>query len=130
MSPKNEPLDASYGHYTGSGSGMESQSYTQQEYEPPYASSPQGFDDSFADAVAERVVQRLRQEPIGKVYSQPPTRDKNMLRLITAVFFILMFIPFAFFFLIMVGGMGGWIAFGFVGFTIFVTIFVLLDKIK
>ena len=123
-SPKgaSEPLDSNYGRYTA-------QSYSQQEYEPSYV-PPQGLDDSFADAVAERVVQRLRQEPLGNVYHQAPVRDKNMLRLITAVFFILMFIPFAFFFLIVVGGMGGWIAFGFVGFTIFVTIFVLLDKIK
>ncbi len=119
----NEPPDSNYGRYTA-------QSYTQQEYEPPYASSPQGFDDNFADAVAERVVQRLRQEPSGKIYPQAQPRDKNILRIIIAIFFILMFIPFAFLFLIMVGGMGGWIAFGFVGFTIFVTIFVLLDKIK
>lgn len=119
----NEPLDSNYGRYTA-------QSYTQQEYEPPYASSPQGFDDNFADAVAERVVQRLREDKIGKIYPQAQPRDKNMLRIIIAIFFILMFIPFAFLFLIMVGGMGGWIAFGFVGFTIFVTIFVLLDKIK
>lgn len=118
-----EPLDSNYGRYTA-------QSYTQQEYEPPYASSPQGFDDNFADAVAERVVQRLREDKTGKIYPQAQPRDKNMLRIIIAIFFILMFFPFAFLFLIMVGGMGGWIAFGFVGFTIFVTIFVLLDKIK
>jgi len=120
-----EPLDSNsnYGRYTA-------QSYTQQEYEPPYASSPQGFDENFADAVAERVVQRLRQEPIGKVYTQPPTRDKNILRLIAAVIFTFMFFPVAFLFLIMIGGVGGLVGFCIAGFTIFVLAVVVIDKIK
>ncbi len=117
-----EPLDSNYGHYTA-------QSYAQQEYEPPYV-SPQGFDDNFADAVAERVVQRLRQEPLGNANPRPSAPDKNVLRLITAVIFTFMFLPFAFFFLIMIGGTAGLVGFCIAGFTIFVTVLVLLDKIK
>ena len=119
-----DPTNPQYGRYSG-------QSYAQQEYEPPYASpSPQGVDTDFADVVAERVVQRLREDKSGKIYPQTQSRDKNILRIVIAFVSILLFFPFAFLFLIMVGGTAGWISFAGVGFTIFVLSLVTLDKIK
>ncbi len=119
-----EPLDSSYGQYTGN------QAYDQQQYAPPFASPSPAFDDDFADAVAQRVVQRLKmEEPDGKIHPQQ-TPDKNVLRIIMAIISMLLFFPFAFFFLIMIGGVSGLVGFCIVGFTIFVTVLVVLDKIK
>ena len=120
-----EPLDSSYGQYTGN------QSFDQQQYAPSYTSPTPAFDDDFADAVAQRVVQQLKmEEPGGKVYPQQHTADKNVLRIIVALVSMFMFFPFAFFFLIMIGGAAGLVGFCIVGFTIFVTVLVVLDKIK
>ena len=41
-----------------------------------------------------------------------------------------MFIPFAFLFLFMIGGTGGLVGFCIAGFTIFVTVLVIIDKMK
>ncbi len=125
--PKNssEPLDSNYGQYTGN------QSYAQQQYAPSYTSPTPAFDDDFADAVAQRVVQRLKmEEPGGKVYPQQQPHDKNILRIIMAIVSLFMFFPFAFFFLIMIGGTAGLVGFCITGFTIFVVVLVVLDKIK
>ncbi len=125
--PKNssEPLDSNYGQYTGN------QSYAQQEYAPPYTSPTPAFDDDFADALAQRVVQRLKmEEPGGKVHPQQQPPDKNILRIIMALVSLFMFFPFAFFFLIMIGGTSGLVGFCIADFTIFVVVLVVLDKIK
>jgi uncharacterized BrkB/YihY/UPF0761 family membrane protein len=109
---------------------MGNQSYSQQHYEPPLEAPTSAFDDDFADAVAERVVQRLRMDSANKIYPQPQQHDKNVLRAILAIVSILLLLPFAFLFVIMVGGTTGWLSFSVACLTIFIIAVVAIDKVK
>ena len=126
MTPQQEQPGSTYGRYE------EQQAYTQQQYETPYMQKSKGeiIDDDFVEAVADRIVQRLRQETAGKVYPQPQTLDKNILRMVLAVISMLVLVLFAFLFVVVVGGTGGWISFGIGSCALFLIAVVAIDKIK
>ena len=126
MAPQQEQSSSTYGRYE------EHQAYTQQQYETPYGQTPKGesVDDDFAEAVAERIVQRLRQETAGKVYPQPQQLDKNILRTVLALISMVILVLFAFLFVIVVGGSTGWISFAIGSFIIFLIAAVAIDKVK
>jgi Fe2+ transport system protein B len=124
--PQQEQSSSTYGRYE------EQQAYTQQQYgtssERP--SKGEAVDDDFVEAVAERIVQRLRQETAGKVYPQPRQLDKNLLRISLAIIALLLLVLFAFLFVIVVGGSTGWISFAIGSFVVFLIVVATMDKIK
>ncbi|SRR6266581_2550588 len=74
-------------------------------------------------------MQTLAAKNNGKVYT--PVRDnRNILRLMTAMFSMLMLLPFAFFFKIFVQGPQGWIGFSIASFVIFLIAVVTIDKVQ
>ena len=117
---------SSYGQYN------EQQAYSQQQYDTSYGRPSKGetLDDDFVDAVSERIVQRLRQETLGKVYPQPQTFDKNILRIALALISMAILVLFAFLFVFVVGGSTGWISFAIGSFIIFLIAVVTIDKVK
>lgn len=73
--------------------------------------------------------QAWRGESSGKVYASP--RDnKNLFRLLLAVFAMLMLLAFAFLFIVFVGGGAGIAGFGIASLAIFIIAVVGIDKIK
>jgi hypothetical protein len=126
MMPEQERSSSTYGRYE------EHQAYTQQQYETPYGQPQKGeaVDGDFVEAVADRIVQRLRQETAGKVYPQPRQLDKNILRMGMAVISMLMLVFFALLFVIVVGGTSGWISFAIGSFIVFLIAVVAIDKVK
>ena len=125
MTPQHEQSGSTFGRYE------EHQAYTQQRYEPPYEHTPKGetLDDDFVDAVSERIVLRLRQETVGKVYPEP--RDNtNLLRLIVFAIAMVTLIAFGLLCLVFVGGTGGWISFCAACLAIFIIAVVAIDKVQ
>jgi hypothetical protein len=114
------------------GQDEEQQAYSQQQYDTSHSRPSKGktLDDDFVDAVSERIVQRLRQETAGKVYPQPQTVDKNMLRIALALISMAILVLFAFLFVFVVGGSTGWISFAIGSIIIFLIVAVAIDKVK
>ena len=121
-----EQSSSFYGQYE------EQQASAQQPYESSYSrtSKDNTLDDDFVDAVSERIVQRLRQETVGKVYPQPQQIDKNILRIALALIAMAILVLFAFLFVFVVGGSTGWISFAIGSFIIFLIAAVAIDKVK
>jgi hypothetical protein len=118
--PQQEQSSSTYGHY-------EEQQYDT-SYERP--SKSETVDDDFVEAVADRIVQRLRQGTAGKVYPQPRQLDKNLLRIALAIISLSLLVLFAFLFVIVVGGSTGWVSFAIGSFVVFLIAVVTIDKIK
>ena len=124
--PQQEQSSSTYGHYE------EQQAHSQQEYDTSYERPSKGetVDDDFVEAVADRIVQRLRQGTAGKVYPEPRQLDKNLLRVALAIISLSLLVLFAFLFVIVVGGSTGWISFAIGSFVVFLIAVVTIDKIK
>ncbi len=121
MTPQHEQSSSTYGRYE-----------EQQAYETPYGQTSKGetLEDEFVEAVAERIVQRLRQETAGKVYPQPQQFGGNVQRFALALIAMVILVLFAFLFVIVVGGTTGWISFAIGSFILFLITVVAIDKVK
>ena len=103
--PAGEQAGSAYGVYEGNQT-----SSTHQQYETSYE-------------------QELRAGPVGKVYPLP--RDnKNVLRFALAVIAMVMLLLFGLFFVVLIGGTGGWISFAAASLAIFIIAAVGIDKIQ
>lgn len=118
--PQPEQSSSTYGRY-------EEQQYDTSNERP---SKGETVNDDFVEAVADRIVQRLRQGTAGKVYPQPRQLDKNLLRIALAIISLSLLVLFAFLFVIVVGGSTGWISFAIGSFVVFLIVVATMDKIK
>ena len=98
MESGNEPYqrqEPPYGRYEGTPPHQADNNWHTQE--PPPAGSM--YDDSFMDAFAQRLSQRMAQGPSGKVYSSPQFRAREKAspgqRLALAIVSVVMLIPLA-----------------------------------
>ena len=101
---------SAYGRYEGN------QGYSQQQYgTPPYGQAPQSgtYDDDFVDALAQRLSQRMTQEPAGKLRVGTGQKVSPGQRLALAIVSVAMLVPLAALLLVATGGaFFGFVSFG------------------